>query len=213
MECQQNDNVLPERLDEQLKQLALTAQQYPLLSDIRRQASTKLICAILHSKKLWVPRRSQLDEEAYDEAKQNLWLYVYEEIEKYNPELGSVIVWVNMLLCKRFYREAKAKFIDKQVNKVVDIDSLLNNYVSPENSYSLINILWEYIELDPEEIFKKEHIEHHPEANFQALIKLQISGFSRKDISVEWKIKTSTLNSFYSRCLKKFNLNFKKYLR
>lgn len=155
MECQQNDNVLPEELDEQLKQLALTAQQHPLLSDIRRQALTKLISAILHSKKLWVPRQSQLDEEAYDEAKQNLWLYVYEEIEKYNAELGSVIVWVNMLLCRRFYREAKAKLIDKQVNKVADIDSLLSNYVFIEDESSLINTLWEYIELDPENFSKK----------------------------------------------------------
>jgi len=127
MNCPQTDNVLQNFHDE-LKQLALKAQQHPPFTEIRQEAMTELIEKMMNSEQLWYPHPSQLDEEAYRDAQQNLWLYVCQAIEKYNPELGSVITWVNMLMYRRFYREARAKSTNKHIKNLSDFDLLLNNF-------------------------------------------------------------------------------------
>ncbi|MCA1993700.1 MAG: sigma-70 family RNA polymerase sigma factor, partial [Coleofasciculus sp. S288] len=69
----------------------------------------------------------------------------------------------------------------------------------------------ECIDSDPENLFKKEHIENYPAANFQALLKQRLSGKSWKEVSSELDIKVSTITSFYSRCLNKFSSKLKEY--
>ncbi|MBN4000331.1 sigma-70 family RNA polymerase sigma factor [Nostoc sp. LPT] len=203
------------QLDEQLKDLAIAAQQYTHLTKEKRIALTRLINAIWQSGKLVRPYKGQfqlLYQDIYDEAVQNLFFYLCQDnnINKYNPERGEVMTWINMLLTKRFFPEAIPKIIGKE-NEINLENSHLENLPSFQ-PMSLFEQVRECIETDPELIFCKEHIKGHPEANFQAIAKRRCSGISWKEISAEWGIGITSLHSFYQRCLKKFATKFHEYL-
>lgn len=202
-----------DELDEQLKQLAKSAQQHPQLAQGRQLALRKLLNGILQSGRLCRPQRGQFSgvyEDIYDEARQELLLYICQNIDKYDPERGGVMAWVNVLLERRFFKEAIPKILDNPgIQKMTLAD--LDNFAPPESPPVLTEILTEYIESDPENLFQKEHIQNHPEANFQALARRRISGSSWKQISAEFGIKIPTVSSFYYRCLNKFSAILKKY--
>jgi hypothetical protein len=199
------------QLDAQLKELAITAQQYTHLTKERRIGLTRLINAIWQSGKLVHPYKGQfqlLYQDIYDEAVQNLFFYLCQDnnINKYDPERGEVMTWVNMLLTKRFFPEAIPKVIGKE--NEINLESSHWQNIPSSQPMSLFEQVIEYIESDPELIFRKEHIKGHPEANFQAIAKRRCSGISWKDISSEWSIGITSLHNFYQRCLKNFGDNF-----
>ncbi len=149
-------------------------------------------------------------DDIYDEAVQDLLLYVCQNIDKYDPERASVMAWVNMLLDRRFFREAIPKVLGKQDTQrmtLFDLDKL----APPENTRTLTDVLQEYIELDPENLFKQEHIVDRPTANFQALLTRRVAGKSWKEIAAEFSLKIPTVSSFYYRCLTKFSPKLKEY--
>ncbi len=203
------------QLDAQLKELALLAQRHPHATKGRRIALTQLVNAIWQSGQLIRPYSSQfqlLYEELYDEAVQNLFFYLCQNdnINKYDPERGEVIIWVNMLLTKRFFPEAIPKIVGKG-NEINLENSHLENLASLE-PISLFEQVRQCIEDDPDRIFIKEHIKDRPEANFQAIARRRYSGVSWKEISAEWGIGLTTLNKFYHRCVKKFAPKIREYL-
>lgn len=202
-----------EELDEQLEQLALIAQQHPPLTPKRQLALGQLVGVILKSGRLCRPYRGQFlhrYEEIYEEARQDLLFYVCQNIDKYNPERGGVMAWCNVLLERRFFREAIPKVLDKQdIQKMTLSD--LDNIALPEESSSLTEVLQECIALDPENLFKNSFIENHPQANFQVLTQQRLEGKSWKDISQYFDIKLPTLSGFYYRCLNRFASNLKEY--
>ncbi len=200
-------------IDEQLKQLALVAQQHPSLTRERQLALRQLVNGIVQSGRLCRPQSGQFSgvyQDIYDDALQELLLYICQNIEKYDPERASVMAWVNMLLERRFFKEAIPKILDKQGIRRMDLSDL-DNLASSEKTETLTEILKECIELDPENLFKKEHIVNYPSANFQSISRLRFSGKSWKEISEEFGLKVSTISSFYSRCLSKFLLKLKQY--
>ncbi|MBD2776078.1 sigma-70 family RNA polymerase sigma factor [Iningainema tapete] len=201
------------QLDKQLKELATAAQQQPQPTKSRRVALSKLVDAIWKSPKLYRPYSGQsksLDEDVYDEAVQNLFLYICNNINKYNPERGTVMTWVNMLLTQRFFPEAVRKIIGRG-NEIKLEDSHLENLPSSED-ISLFKEVLKFIEDDPEGIFALKHIKGYPEANFQAIAIKRILGITWKDISAEWGISIPSLSTFYQRCLQNFAPIFREYL-
>lgn len=201
-------------LDSHLEQLAIEAQQHPPRSGGRRLALTKLVNEILHSGRLRHLQKSQFSaqfyEDIFDEARQELLLYICENIDKYDAERGRVMAWVNVLLERRFLKDAIKKHTQQNVIKMTDTDT--DNLPAPqEESPSQAEILKKCIELDPENIFKNEHIQNCPQANFQAVAMRRMSGKSWNEISVEFAIKVPTVSSFYYRCVNKFSLRLKKY--
>lgn len=194
-------------LDERLKQLALLAQQHPPSTEERQLALGQLVQVIFRSGKLCRPQLGKFAnryEEIYEEARQELLLYICRNIEKYDLERGEVITWCNVLLERRFFREAIAKVLGKpEIQKMTLAD--LDNLSSPPEEVPIITeIIDEYITSDPENLFKNIHIRNHPEANFQALAKQRLEGKSWQSISEKFELKIPTISQFYYRCLKKF---------
>ncbi len=204
-----------DELDAYLLQLAISAQQSPPRSPGRQIALTKLVNGIVRSGRLCYPQKSQfpdqLYQDIYHEARQELLLYICEKIDKYDAERGSVMTWVNVLLDRRFFKDAIRKIQAQQRIKKITLTDLDNLIASPEEPPDMTEILKKFIESDPEDIFKKEHIEKCPKANFQALATRRMSGKSWKDISGEFAIKIPTVSSFYYRCVNKFSLKLKEY--
>lgn len=201
-----------DKLDEQLKQLALVAQQHAPLTQARQLALGQLIQTILQSGRLCRPQRGKFAnryEEIYEEARQELLFYVCQHIDNYNPERGEVMAWCNVLLERRFFREAIPRVLDKQGIQQITLSDL-DNLALPEEPPVLAEIIQEYIKSDPENLFKTVHIKEHPEASFQALSLERLQGKTWKEISEKMGIKVPTLNRFYYRCLERFTFNLKK---
>lgn len=206
-----------ERLDEELKCLAIAAQRHPPLSKKRKQALTKLVHAILRSGELWRIRKnkSQFYQDVHADAVQELMLYICENIEEYDPERGSFMEWAVMLLSKRFINKVISRARDKRIKEFptkIALDTFLGNVISHEDSPSLSEELMTCIDLDPEGIFKCQHLRNNENVNFQILMKRRLSGETWKQISEDLEIEATTLSSFYQRCLEKFIDKFKKYL-
>ncbi|MBW4626653.1 MAG: sigma-70 family RNA polymerase sigma factor [Brasilonema octagenarum HA4186-MV1] len=202
-----------DELDSYLLQLACVAQRHPPHSQERQIALTKLIHSIVRFGNLWYPSKSQFFsnvQDIYNEARQELFLYICQNIDKYDPERGTVLVWVNVLLERRFFKDTLRKNLShSSVTKMTLTD--LDNLALPEESKDLTEIVKECIESDPEDIFKNEYMEQCPQATFQALAMLRMSGKSWKEISAEFEMKVPTVSSFYYRCLKKLSPKLKEY--
>jgi len=207
------DKVQNNELDEQLKLLAISAQQHPPLTQGRQLAVRKLVNGIVQSGRLCRPQRGQFSgsyEDIYDEAVQELLLYICQNIEKYDPERGSVMAWVNVLLERRFFKEAIPKIIGKPNLQKMTLSDL-DNLAPSEETESLTEILKECIESDPDNLLKKEYLQNYPTANFQVLLQRRFSGKSWKEISAEFDINIKTLSSFYYRCVNKLSLRLREY--
>jgi DNA-directed RNA polymerase specialized sigma24 family protein len=197
-----------------LLQLAVVAQESPPGSLERRVSLTKLVNLLMRSTCLWRPPKivsSPIYQEIYNEARQELFLYICQHIEKYNPERATVIVWVNVLFERRFFRDAIRKMQPHNRLETVSLNELDDFLSAPVSTPNTSEVLKEYIELDPENIFKNQYIEKCPKANFQAILKRRMMGQSWKDISTEFNLKVPTISSFYYRCINRFSDKFKEF--
>ncbi|MBD2000119.1 sigma-70 family RNA polymerase sigma factor [Leptolyngbya sp. FACHB-541] len=202
-----------DEFNQQLGQLALSAQQHPPLSPERQSALRSLVQAILRSGRLCRPQQGKFSgfyQDIYDEALQELMLFICQHVERYNPERGTVMAWVNMLLERRFFREAIPKVLGRQDVQRVTLSDL-DNLTAPEPQETLTEKLKACIDQDPEDVLKAEYIKDHPAATFQVLLQRRILGKSWKEISAEFDLKIPTVSSFYYRCLTKFSTRLKEY--
>lgn len=206
------DKAKNHELDDRLKELAIQAQQHSPMTQGRQLALRKLVNGIVQSGRISRPQQGQFFknyEDIYDEAVQELLLYICQNIEKYDPERGSVMAWVNVLLERRFFKEAIPKIIGKQnIQKMTLSD--LDNLPSPEMTQSLTEILQECIESDPDNLLKKEYLQNYPAANFQALLQRRILGKSWQEIAVEFNINIKTVSSFYYRSVNKLSAKLRE---
>ncbi|GAB1544754.1 hypothetical protein NUACC21_74300 [Scytonema sp. NUACC21] len=204
--------------ESEFKQLALEAQKHPLNSTARRMALSKLIEGLYKSHKLCSPykgRFSQVYQHIYEEAVQDLFLYICKNIDKYAPERAEFITWVNMLLSKRFFKEAVSKVVGKANEIKVEASFLenLEDLAPKDNEEDCISDflkIRQYIEKDPQGVFRQTYIKSYPQANFQEIAMKRWSGLSWKDISEEFCVPIPTLSNFYQRSLDKFRHEFKE---
>ncbi|MBW4598385.1 MAG: sigma-70 family RNA polymerase sigma factor [Calothrix sp. FI2-JRJ7] len=204
--------------EQQLQELALQAQQYPLGTTARRIIVSKLTDGIYQSGKLCYPYKGQFGavyKQIYQEAVQDLFLYICKNIDKYDSERGSFMTWVNMLLSKRFFKEAIGKVIGSD-NEIQVESSFLENLEDltvedeEENDYvSAFHKIRRYIKTDPKGVFRQTCIKKYPKVNFREIAIKRWSGISWKDISDELNIPVATLSNFYQRSIEKFRDEFK----
>ncbi len=225
------DNTSADNPDKQLVELAKLAQLHPPESKERRIALTKLVKTInKYSNMLAHPSGSQyptnLCPEIFCLALQKLLLFIChpdKNIDSYRSDIGTVRTWLNVKLRGRFFQEAYnellgRKVVDGQFVEIPRISDLgiLDNIPSPAQETSLPDseIIRQYIEEDPEGIFRNEHIGNNTKANFCSIALKRLEDKSWKEISEELGIDApSTTSSFYYRCLKKFASKIKAYLQ
>lgn len=207
------NRIRSDELDEHLQKLAISAQQHPPLTQARQVALNKLVNGILQSGRLCRPQRGQFSgvyDDIYNEAVQELLLFVCQNISRYNPERGAVMTWVNMLLERRYFREAIPRILDQPNLEKTTLPDL-ENVAIPAKEPTLTEIIAVGINDDPDNLVKSAHIRNHPEVTFQILALKRLADLSWKDISTEFDISIQTLSSFYYRCLDKFSSKLKEY--
>ncbi len=207
--------------EQQLKELALEAQQHPLGTTARRIALSKLFDGIYRSGRLCHPYKGQFQgvyEQIYNEAVQDLCFYICKRIEMYKPERGEFMTWVNTLLRKRFFREAIPKIIGtangiKIVYGLENLEDLVCEESKDEDDHiSAFQKIRRHIEEDPSGIFREAHIKKYPKANFREIALKRWSGVSWKEISDDLNIPIPTLSNFYQRCLEEFRSELRNLL-
>ena len=199
--------------DERLKQLALKAKQHPPQTAKRQQALAELVQLILQSGRLCYPYHGKFEgiyEQIYNEARQEMLLYICQKIDDYKPEKSPVMRWVNFLFENRCFPNAISNFMDRNIVRR-SLEELENIAQVEEGEISMSEVIAECIAKDPENLFKNEYIKNYPSANFQFLAQRRLAGASWKEISLELGIKVPTLSTFYQRCLHKFAANLREY--
>ncbi|HLO51633.1 MAG TPA: hypothetical protein VK211_24680 [Kamptonema sp.] len=199
--------------DEEMKMLAIEAQGHPYKSKERQKALTKLVDKIIKSGRLSRSHRyifGERYEEIYEEVIQDLLLYICQKIDQYKPERGPVMRWVNFLLSKRFFNDVIRHIFGPPNVKIEQLDP--SNLEQLEKEPLLLEMLWEYLENDPEQLCKNLRHPKYPEVNFQLLVMRKIRGEKWKTISAELEVPISTLNGFYRKSLKELSPRIRLYL-
>lgn len=98
--------------------------------------------------------------------------------------------------------------IEYLINKIVlNLSTIKSNSLEKGHKY-LSQIIYEYIEKDPENIFKQQYLNNRPDVDFRMLALARISGKPWQEISLQLGISISELGSFYQSCCQIFAANF-----
>lgn len=191
-----------------LYQLVQTAKQHEKGSRERRRAIDELIRELKRSPEFHRCRSIEsgnhhpsLHAQVYEAAFQELSIYLYTNIEEYDPTKSSVMGWCCYLLYRRFIPNEYQKLQRSQSRTLNgDISSIsdLENLEQPENTPDYGEILANYILSNP--VFKEARVRGNPNATFAAIFQMRaVEEKSWKEISQSLGISVSTLSSFYSR--------------
>lgn len=228
------DNTLLDELDNRLLQLAKSAQHHPPGTKERRIALTKLVEEInRQSYRLVRPSSSEYPSnlclDIFYLALQKVLFFIFHpdtNIDSYRPDRGTVKVWINIKLDRRFFRSARDELIETKVidGKITQIPKVhewslaidkdtINKQLNSDKIFMSEQLL-KCIQDDPEGIFQAEYIKKYPNVNFRSVALRWLSGKSWKEISAELGIEAvSTTSAFYYRCVKKFTPKLKAYLQ
>lgn len=203
------------QVEEPLARLALEAQKNRPGSPQRRLALTRLSQALMQPGQISHPPTTfpaQIATEIYQEALQNLLIHICQKIDQYDPQKGSILTWVNFLMKKRFFPEAIADIIGSIQEKKVKIE--LNNQLKNSDTLetSLSEQLRNYLEKDPDHLFQTATMKKRPHVTFQAIILGRLNGKKWRELSQEFDVPISALNSFYLSKLSEFKPQIKLYL-
>lgn len=208
-----SNHALKTELNQRLRAIATIAQQHDPTSQAHRAALRQIVDDIYRSKRLCRPQKGSFSgayEDIYAVAIQELFYYICKNIHKYNPDRGEVMTWVNMLLTRRFFKEAIPKVLGKPNSQQMTLADL-DNLAVPTEPASLIECIKEAVENDPEGLFQSVHIRQHPEATFQALFLRRLSDQRWQDIATEFGLSISTVQMFFSRRLQEFSPKLREY--
>ncbi len=193
------DQTSMSELDQQLRELVIEACKHPPGSALRQRNLTKVIRMV--SAKLW---RESVPY--YQDAVQQTWVYFCKHIcGSYNPELGSVPVWLNAYLKFRLrdFRDAtqndKIKRVPSQIERDGEWIDRIEAVPAPPPTEPLLEIVEAWVKADATGELKSLHIKGHPEVNAQMLILRRLSETKWKDLADEFGVVVPTLNTFYQR--------------
>ncbi len=202
-----------------LEDLAIEAKRLPPKSAARQSALTELIEGI--EKQLTPNKKQGLEADIYEEAMQELFLYICKNIDRYNPE-KPVINWVRFILKRLKFHvfnfvtqkgeviSGDVTFTDEETGKtLLDIYQIPD--INPLPSVELVNIIKE----DPERLFQNKLFKNNPRANFRAIALMRLDQMPWQDIVNDLGIGNTTgpVSTFFQRCCVQFKPKFQEYLQ
>ena len=142
------------------------AASAPRRSHQRREALTKVVRLVKASGKLW---REYSPE--YDEALSKTWLYLCQKPERYDPNRGKVITWLNSYLRYRLLDERQAK--QNKLKKEYRGNQMdpLDNLPAPSDPSQIWERTQNWIETDPQGILRRTHLQGRPDVNCRFITK------------------------------------------
>ncbi|AFZ23741.1 hypothetical protein Cylst_1457 [Cylindrospermum stagnale PCC 7417] len=197
---------------EVLKKLIIDACRHPPKSWERQEALTQIIRLVMQSGKLW-----QENTPYYEDAQQQMWLYFCRNVceattteQPYDPTRSSLVTWLDNYLKRRL----QDFWIEEQVEKTRTVprftvegkttDPLAN--IPAPSLHSPLDILEatkKWVNTDSNGELRRIHLKGHPQVTCQMLLWRRLPPRTPwKDLSAEFGLPISTLDSFYRRqCL------------
>jgi DNA-directed RNA polymerase specialized sigma24 family protein len=190
--------------DLEFQKLIFQACESPRRSFQRRQSLSQIVRRVNECGRLW--RENSAD---YREALQNMWLYVCEHPEKYSPERGSVINWLNTILKYRLLDVHQEKKIEQRwllapsPQLIETRDNPIENIPAPAEIPPILEKTRQWIETDPQDKLRSAHIRGRPDLNCQILLLRRFPPETHWDmIAEEFEVSQSVAPMFYTRkCL------------
>ncbi|MBW4522163.1 MAG: sigma-70 family RNA polymerase sigma factor [Scytolyngbya sp. HA4215-MV1] len=196
--------------EELLRSLIAEAKQYSPGSLKRQKALTQVIRLV--TPKLW--KSSTPD---YNDALQQTWEYFARNVDRYNPNLASVVTWLNRYLRWRLsdLASARQEIPFSQFGQPADGDLTPFENI-PDKTGDATLLLTEvltWMQTDPTGELRALHIQDHPEVTAQLLLLKRLPPqTSWKKLSQAYGIPIPTLSSFYRRhCFPRLR-NFKDFV-
>nr|WP_243146940.1 sigma factor [Scytonema sp. UIC 10036] len=223
-----------EELAVRVQTAALQAKNDSLSSEQKQQALlekqnalTELITVLMERIKTYLPKPSSINSSyIYEEALQDVLLYICKNIEKYDPEKGSVMSWVVFILKRKkinsfhwlnWKGQVTSIYKDREYKESTESDkNILDGYCPPNLNNPLPSEkLIAFIKEDPEGLLANTLFKNNPKASFQTiLLKRGEEDKSWKEIVQELDLGAThgPVYTFYRRCCEKFAPYFKKHL-
>ncbi|PAX59652.1 hypothetical protein [Brunnivagina elsteri] len=220
-----------EELAVKAQKAAIQAEDDSLSDEVRQQALlekqivlTELMTLLMERIKVELPKPSNmgLSEYIYEETLQNLMIYIFQNIDRYNSD-KPVMAWVRFLLNKRKNNVfnwlnwgGKVSYKYEGGNKDGDeyeID-FIESYQPPSLNHLPSEKLMEFIQEDPEGLLAGKLFKKNPKASFQAILLKKYEDKSWEEITQELNLGEThgPIYSFYRRCCDEFSPYFRKYL-
>jgi len=190
--------------NEYLMKLVAEACSHPPRSRDRQIKLTKIYKIVVKSGKLW-----KEDTPYYHDALQQTWLYLCQDLEKYDSDRASIITWLDHYLKRRlghFYQqqvEEEAKFVfssDKNASRLVE------DLPAPPSTSPILNEMYNWAQSDTDRVLRNTLFRDRSDLNAQILILQRLSSNTTwETIAAEFKLtsdEAKDLPKFYSRrCL------------
>ena len=201
---------LVKEIEEQIVQLVAEACKHKPSSNERQRVLTQIIRLIIKSGKLWKDNSPY-----YEDALQQTWIYFCRNLceaktgDKYDPNRGSPITWLNAYLKRRLqdgHIQAKFKQAQSAVKKILATDELVDlmeMLEAPPDIPPILEVTRQWAETDPDGELRRTHIQGRPDVTCQVLLLRRLPPEAQwEQLSSELGLSVSTLSSFYQRqCL------------
>ena len=218
------------KIDLQLRELALEAQQHPAQSRQRNRALTKLIEVVGRCHRLVRPYRESwpplIYEDLYNEAYGKTLEYICQNIDNYYPE-KPVMAWVNQILKFRFSDVVDRHMNEKKRRELPSLDDLEDNlekwlsekFQHSEEARMMRELreewreLRELIEEDPDHLFRMVSLRGRPDLTWQVIALAKLDGETLDIMSQRLEVSISGINGFFNLNLRRFRDYFRNRLQ
>lgn len=215
--------------DAHLTRLALRAQHYWGTHEGKTclmefwQAVYRLYQAGQLSRPPAYSRISNYDD-VYHDAVSHLMDYVLQHLDRYDPQKASVRGWLNMLLDRRFFRDAQRKdrLREQRIRRptLAELEQMdgyaafdINHLPAPEPCPPRAALIQQCFIEDPGSAMQLDTMSAYPYVNFRAIaLRYHLDGQSFRDIAADLQVPYTSLVSFYQRHLKQFAPMIRAYV-
>lgn len=187
--------------NQDLMKLVAEACSEPVGSKNRQMKLGELYRFVVKSNQLW-----KEDTSYYHDALQQTWLYLCQNLERYDPVRAGIITWLNNYLkwqLEHFRQqqvEEEAKFVfssDKNASR------LFEDLSAPPSASPILNEICNWAKSDTDRVLRNTLFRERSDLNAQILILRRLSSNTTwKTIAAEFKLTSAEakdLPKFYNR--------------
>lgn len=169
-----------DELDERLRQLVAQACAAPPGSVERQQMLQVIHQQVMQSGRLWQKEKSK---PYYADALQDMWVYCFQHLEEYDPQVNQVITWLNDRFGRnlRNYGDRNYRQRIRQVASVETEDGQtrdpVDGLVAPPDVEPVLNMwnaILDWVRADPDGTLRQTCFKNRPEINAQVLLLQQL---------------------------------------
>lgn len=195
-------------VNEYLKRLVAEACLHAPMSKERQKILNELVRSVEKSGQLWQEKTPY-----YDDALQQTWLYLCDNLERYDAARGTLIIWLDKYLKWRLSdfrqtnRKEESRSITAQRARTKEIhgwievdDEEIGDLPTRPDIPTILEETRRWVETDLSKDLRKTHVRGRPDVNCQILILLRLPPQTPwETIARRFQLSESTALNFYKQ--------------